>query len=124
MKIEYPTLSKLTHKDKTPFIRIYNNEHVYYGFFDKDIYLIELHRKPLQSTLLLKNAILPTSQQLNILNQSTKQIRGIQYQLLYVSNNRYLCIGYSNEHLISFVILTIDLNTTGYYEIIDIKKVV
>ena len=124
MKIEYPTTSKLIYKNKTPFIRIYKNEHVYYGFYDKDILFIELHVKPILSTIILKKALLPTCEHFTILKQATKQIRGIQYQLLYVSNHQYLCIGYSNEQLISYVILTIDLNTTGHYEIIDIKKVV
>lgn len=124
MKIEYPTTSKLTYKNKAPFVRIYTHEHVYYGFYDRDILFIELHVKPIQSTIILKHALLPTCEHFAILNQATKQIRGIQYQLLYVSNNQYLCIGYSNEKLISFVILTIDLNTTGHYEIINLKKVV
>lgn len=122
--IEYPTTSKLTFKNKTPFIRIYKDEYVYYGFYDKHIYLVELHKKPVQSKLILKNAILPNIQSNNILNQAIKQVRGISYQLLYVSNNQYLCLGYINKQIISFVILTIDLNTKGYYEIIDIKKAI
>ena len=121
--IEYPTSSKLTYKDKNSFIRIYKDDHVYYGFYDKDIYLVELHRKPCQSKVILKNASLPTSYHNNILNQATKQIRGIQYQILYVSDNHYLCVGYLNQQIISFVILTIDLNTKGYYEIQNIKRV-
>lgn len=120
--IEYPTTSKLTYKNKDPFIRIYKNDHVYYGFYNKDIYLIELHRKPIQSKIILKNAIPPNDQHQTILNQATKQIRGIKYKILYVSNNQYLCIGH-NEQNISFVIMTIDLNTKGYFEIQNLKRV-
>ena len=66
MKIEYPTTSKLIYKNKTPFIRIYKNEHVYYGIYDKDILLIELHVKPIQSTIILKKALLPTCEHFTI----------------------------------------------------------
>lgn len=121
--IEYPTVSKLTYKGKTPFIRIYINDTVLYGYYDKDIYLVELHHKPIQSKILLKNVILPDTYHLNILNQAAKQIRGIQYQPLFVSNNQYLCIGYTDNKAVSFILLTIDLNTKGYYEIQNIRRV-
>ncbi len=122
--IEYPTTSFLKYKDKIPFIRFYKNDHVYYGFYNQHIELVELHKKPIQTKYLLKNATLPNSQHIYVLNQVTKQIRGMQYQLLYVSNNQYLCLGYLDHQIVAFVLLTIELNTKGYYEIIDVQDIV
>ena len=122
--IEYPTQSKLMIKGHHPFIRIYKNDHVYYGFYDGNVSLVELHRKPIQSKIILKNATLPNTQHTSIFNQALKQIRGIQYKLLYVSNNHYLCVGYYDEQVCSLVCMTIDLNSKGYYEIIQLKRVV
>lgn len=120
---EYPTSSLLTYKNTLPFIRIYHKNHIYYGFYNRNIYIVELHQKPIQSTLLIKDATLPNSNHQYIFKQATKQIKGINYKILYVSKNDYLCIGYLDK-IISFVLITIDLNTKGYYEINNIKKVV
>ena len=123
--IEYPTSSLLKYKDKFPFIRFYKNDKVYYGFYNQHIEIVELHKKPIQSKYLLKNATLPNTQHINILNQVTKQIRGMVYKLLFVSKNQYyLCLGYLENQIVAFVLLTIELNTKGYYEIIDIQDIV
>ena len=46
------------------------------------------------------------------------------YKLLFVSKNQYLCLGYLENQIVAFVLLTIELNTKGYYEIIDIQDIV
>lgn len=122
--IEYPYTSSITHHNITPFMRIYKDDQVFYGIANKSIQLVELHKKPITSLTLLKSYEIPLQSHIEILNQITKQIRGMHYKLLYVYNNQYLCLGFIKNTPVAFVCLTIDLNTKGYYEIVDIKDIV
>ena len=117
--ITYPITSNITYKNCKPFIRIITNNNVYYGFEYKQLLLIDSNQK---HTIHIFNTYQkPNENHYNILKLATNKLRAITYKLLYTSNNQYLCIGISNSNYVSLVILNIELNSKGYYEIQGIK---
>ena len=119
--IEYPIISNVTYKNCKPFIRVITNNYIYYGFESKQLLLIDLNQK---HTIHIFNTYQkPNEKHYHILKLATSKLRGISYQLLYISNNQYLCIGISNSNYVSLVILNIELNSKGYYEIQGLKDI-
>ena len=119
--ITYPIISNITYKNCKPFIRIITNNYVYYGFESKQLLLIDLNQK--HSIHIFNTYQKPNETHYNILKLATNKLRGITYELLYISNHQYLCIGISNSNYVSLVILNIELNSKGYYEIQGLKDV-
>ena len=118
--ISYPFSSNITYRNQYPFIRIITQNHVYYGFELKQLSLIDLNQK--DTIQIFNNYEIPNENHHNILKQATSQVRGITYQCLYVSNHHYLCLGL-NDTYVSMVVINIELNSKGYYEIQGIKDI-
>ena len=119
--ITYPFTTNVIYKDKLPFIRAITKKHVYYGYELKHLILIDLNNK---DTILIFNTYQkPNEIDYNILRNATNKLRGITYKLLYVNNYQYLCLGISNSNDYSLVIIDIELNSKGHYEIQGIKDI-
>lgn len=119
--ITYPFTSNITYKNCKPFIRIITNNYVYYGFEFKQLSLVDLNQK--HSIHIFNTYQKPNENHYNLLKLSTSKLRGIAYELLYVSDQQYLCIGISNSNYVSLVILNIELNSKGHYEIQGLKDI-
>ena len=120
--ISYPFTSNITYKKCNPFIRIITNNYVYYGFETKQLLFIDFNNKLFIPTFDTYQK--PTDKHKEILNLASNKLRGISYQCIYVSNHKYLCLGIINGIYTSLVILTIELNSKGYYEIQGIQDIV
>lgn len=121
-QITYPYESELKQKS---FIRIQSEHETWIGLANESIVLMNITQKHAHPITIFSNYQKPNEHHIRLLNQATKKIRSILYKVIFVHENQYLCIGYQNDSPISFVILTIDLNTKGYYEIqkiIDLLK--
>ncbi|MGN1344218.1 MAG: hypothetical protein ACI4U3_06540 [Traorella sp.] len=121
--VDYPYLSNFNYLGKYPFLRIIENQNIYYGFIDKSIQIINFHHQPILCITIFDEYQVP-NKYLKIFKQATKLIKGIEFVLLFVNQNQYLCLGKTSSGFISLVILTIELNSNGYYEIYHIKDVI
>ena len=121
--INFPFTSKTIYKNQFPFIRIVIDDYVYLGYECKQLLLIDINKKHIIN--IFNNYQKPNDTHINILKQTTSKLKGANYQLIYVSNNQYLCLVIHDSIYTSLVLLTIDLNSKGYFEIqgiIDILK--
>lgn len=121
--INYPFTSKKLYKNRNPFIRIIIDDYVYLGYECNQLILNDINKKHIIKIFNYYQK--PNDTHINILKQTTSKLRGALYQLLYVSNNQYLCLTIQDSIYTSLVILTIELNSKGHYEIqgiIDILK--
>lgn len=124
LQIDYPFETKYRYKKQIPFLCIHVYEQVFYLCKDKQITLIEPTNKKKKPRIIFSSYQIIDELHLNRFNQTIKQIKGSTFLPLYRQNNHYLCLGKFNQQIISVVILTIDLNTLGYYEIIQIEDIV
>lgn len=122
-QIEYPYLSEKSYRSVHPFIHIIKDNRHYYGYENNQVFLIDPSIRPFRLIVLLPHAASPNTHQLSIFKQALHQLKGIEYKLLYVYQNQYLCIGKIKNQFEAFVILQIDLNTKGYYEITGMQDI-
>ena len=122
--IDYPFSSNILYKGTSPFLRIITQNHVLYGFANNKIQLVDLKTKPNYKEIIFNKYEIPAILNQTILNQATKDIKGITFKLLYVNCNQYLCLEEYENIYISLIILTIELNSKGYYEIQGIKNII
>lgn len=124
LQILYPFETTYRYKNQIPFLCAHVSKQTFYLCKDKQITLVEPTNKKKKTRIIFSNYQIIDEHHLNRFNQTIKQIKGITYVPLYRQNNRYLCIGYFNQQIISLIIITIDLNTLGYYEIIQIEDII
>ena len=121
--IIYPFETSFSYKNKQPFLCATQNSKTYYLCKGKGIYRFNPQTKEFLELMPNVTTIEDTHEM--ILSQAVKAVRGIHYQLIAVFNHHYLCIGHihNHENSLCLVLLTIDLTTQGYYEIINVLDV-
>lgn len=122
-KIDYPYEANIPYNNQTPFIQIQTSKKLLTGYAGKKIILLDTHLKHSRPIVLFSSYQKPEFSHIGILRQASKKIKGLRYEILYVCRNQYLCVGFISDKPISFVILTVDLNTKGYYEIQKITDI-
>lgn len=116
--ISYSSFAIVDNENETFYFCLNNNQIVI--LIHKENQFIE--EKILQ--LNFENVHLPTHEEIRILNQAQKNLAGIMYTPLWCSNHQMICHAqiddiHQSEQLL---ILTIELNTKGYFEIIAVQN--
>ena len=122
-KIDYPYEANNSFPNQTSFIHIQLPNTSLVGFAGKKIILLNTHSKHCRPIVLFASYQKPDSYHISALQQASKKIKGIRYEVLYVYRKQYLCVGFISDKPKSLVMLTIDLNTKGYYEIQKISDI-